>query len=125
MNQRNEAVQPDEIQEPIMIRYVSKVTGNVYDELTVDHVTDMALIYYSSAGSIFGSVTGACIGGVLVGHHPTPSLVLTIVPVCGFLGALSGALLVMLGLNMRGLLQWDKYQIRRTYKLKNGSKNGA
>jgi hypothetical protein len=104
--------------EPLMIRFMSRVSGNVYDEVTVDHMADMVLIMYSGGGTAVGAVIGGCLGSYIVAHHPSLFHVLTTVPLLGFLGAVAGALLTMWFLNVRGLIAWDRYEFRRIYKLK-------
>ena len=94
------------------------MSGNAYDELMVDHVADMALIFYAGGGTALGAIVGACVGALMVGQDVTYVRVLSMLPICGFTGAISGALLVMWILNLRGLLRWDGTVVKRTYRLK-------
>jgi hypothetical protein len=104
--------------EPVMIRFVSEATGDTYDPAMVDHLADMLLIFYAGGGTALGAMADASLFAMLFVHSYDMQHILEIVPLGGFAGALLGALIVFLILNLRGLVKWDKSQVFRTYKLK-------
>jgi len=104
--------------EPLMIRFVSEITGDIYDECTVDQVADMALIFYTGAGTTLGALLGACVGGIIVAHNASALNVVVTVCLLGLLGAILGALSIMFLLNIRGLIRWDGRELRRVYRAK-------
>ncbi len=104
--------------EPVMIRFVSEATGHTYDADMVDHLADMLLIFYAGGGAAIGTITGVCIGAGVFLQSTDIGNVIETLPLCGLVGALAGCLLVFTVLNLRGLIRWDRFQIKRTYKLK-------
>ena len=109
--------------EPLLIRFLAKSGDDgkpetLYDEVAVDHVADMALIFYAAGGAALGAVLGACAAMWLCQTQASFSSIYVVLPICGFVGAMIGALGVMLLLNIRGLIRWDGYLVKRTYKLK-------
>jgi len=104
--------------EPLIIRFMSRASGNVYDAATVDHMADMALILYTGGGTAIGAVIGGCVGSYLASQNPSLFHIFTTVPLLGLLGASVGALFIMWMLHLRELLAWDRGGFRRTYRLK-------
>jgi hypothetical protein len=104
--------------EPVMIRFVSEATGHTYDPQMVDHLADMLLIFYAGGGTALGTIAGTCAAASFFLHTTDTQEMLTTLPLGGLIGGVAGALLVMLLLNIRGLVKWDRLQITRTYKVK-------
>lgn len=104
--------------EPVMIRFVSDATGHTYDPEMVDHLADMLLIFYAGGGTAFGAIAGACLAASFFLQVTDTQEVMTVLPLGGLIGSFAGALLVLLFLNFRGLVKWDRLQITRTYKVK-------
>jgi hypothetical protein len=104
--------------EPVMIRFVSEVTGHAYDPQMVDHLADMVLIFYAGGGTAMGAIAGACIAAYLFPAGNDMSRVFETIPLGGLIGGFAGALLVFVILNLRGLVKWDGLQVSRTYKTK-------
>ncbi len=104
--------------EPLFIQYVSAVTGHVYSDTMVDHLADMLLIMYCGGGTALGAVTGASSAMRFFVNHSSTAFVIMAILVAGLVGSISGCLLVMAVLNLRGVLKWDGYILRRTIRLK-------
>ena len=103
------------------MKYVSTVTGHTYDAETVDRLADMILIFYAAGGTVLGALIGCVLSISLRIPQPTPMRFLFVVLTCVFLGALLGCAAVMAILNVRGLMRWDNFVVKRTATLKGAS----
>lgn len=103
------------------MKYVSSVTGHTYDAETVDRLADMILIFYAAGGTVLGALIGCVSSTCLRIPQPTPMRFLFVVLTFVFLGALLGCAAVMAILNVRGLMRWDNFVVKRTATLKGAS----
>lgn len=107
--------------ETLFVRYVSTATGHTYDEETVDHLADMLLIFYAAGGTVFGAICGCLISITGLGPSPSSMRLLLVMPPVVFAGALMGCAAVLAILNLRGLVRWEKYVVKRTATLRQPS----
>ncbi len=107
--------------ETLFVRYVSTATGHTYDEETVDHLADMLLIFYAAGGTVLGAICGCVISIAGLGPSPMPMRLLLVMPPVVFTGALMGCAAVLAILNLRGLVRWEKYVVKRTATLRRTS----
>ena len=107
--------------ETLLLRYVSSVTGHTYDEEMVDRLADMVLIFYAAGGTVLGAIVGCGSSLFFLANKPwsTQSLLVVLATVC--MGAFLGCIAVMAVLNVRGLVRWDNFIVRRTATLKEPS----
>ena len=108
-------------QEALFVRYVSTLTGHTYDEDTVGHLADMLLIFYAAGGTVLGALAGGALSIPFLVPGLTPIQFALVVLSLVFLGALTVCGVVMTLLNLRGLVRWENYIVKRTATLKKAS----